>query len=101
MRLGGGVLEAVMQKVLLLIAAFTGASLIGAGSSRAYEGPWCAMEDTGTQSVSERCSFRDFESCRLEIVSGNRGYCNQNPRWSGDASLLSPRKREPRRRARD
>jgi hypothetical protein len=26
----------------------------------------------------ERCEYRDFESCRLEVIGGNRGFCRQN-----------------------
>jgi hypothetical protein len=38
------------------------------------------VESLGRGSLTERCVFWDFESCRREVVAGNRGYCNQNQR---------------------
>jgi hypothetical protein len=77
------------------------AALIGIGPSRAYdEGPWCAVVSVGKGSAVERCHFRDLESCRLEVVSGNRGFCNHNPRWIGDPFSPAAKKRRPRARSR-
>jgi hypothetical protein len=75
-----------MRRVLLAVATMIGTTLLGAGSSRAQysaygEGRYCAVVSSGLGSVSEICNFNDFETCRLEVVSGNRGFCNDNPRW--------------------
>jgi hypothetical protein len=74
----------IMQKFLLILTALAAATLLGNPPAQAYEeGPWCAVVSVGEGSVAERCHFRDFETCRLEVVSGNRGFCNHNPRWPG------------------
>jgi hypothetical protein len=56
-----------------------------------YEGRWCAREDAGGD-IHEDCTFDSFEACRLEVISGNRGFCTQNPAWQG------PDRRTPRQR---
>lgn len=75
-----------MRRTLLAMAAVV-AMALGAGSGlaqqRQYEGPWCATVFNGEGSVKEICHFRDFESCRLEVVGGNRGTCGHNPRYAG------------------
>jgi len=29
-------------------------------------------------------TMRSLEMCRQLVIAGNRGFCNPNPRWSGD-----------------
>lgn len=88
-----------MQKRLLVLATLAGAMLLGPNPAKAYtEGPWCAIVDEGAGSTTEKCDFRDFESCRQETIGGNRGFCNHNPRWSGGSPALE--RAPPRRRAR-
>jgi hypothetical protein len=58
------------------------------------QGRWCAVVSQG-RSVREICHFRDFEACRLEVVSGNRGFCRPSQYWSG--SQHSPRKSSRKR----
>jgi hypothetical protein len=85
-----------MRNGLLVLAMLAGAALFSSSSAGAYEGPWCAVVGLGPGSTTERCDFRDFESCRQEITGGNRGFCNHNPRWTGGTTS----ERTPRRRAR-
>jgi hypothetical protein len=33
--------------------------------------------------MHENCSVRSFEMCVQEVIAGNRGFCNPNPRWQG------------------
>ena len=88
-----------MRNRLLILAALAGFAMLGPSPANAYyEGPWCAVVGLGPGSTTERCEFRDFESCRMEISGGNRGFCNHNPRWTGGASL--PSERASRRRVR-
>jgi hypothetical protein len=91
-----------MPRYLLAAAALIGTTLLGAGSSQAQynEGPWCAEVRTGRGSVKDICHFRDFESCRLEAVSGNRGFCKPNPRWAGVAQEWRLGKRKAKRKHR-
>jgi len=67
--------------------------LLGCGSARAdplVEGPWCAVY-YGRGSGVPRCDFQTLEQCRSEVIAGNRGLCNINPRWSPPPQL--PRRR--------
>ena len=74
-----------MRRCLPILVMLTGVTLLGSDPAAAYgygEAPWCAIYSVG-RSSQERCEFRDFESCRQEITGGNRGFCNHNPRWTG------------------
>ena len=71
------------MRTMLVTTAAAIALLAGLPPSQAYEGPWCAVTNKG-RSVSENCSMRTFEMCRQEVVAGNRGFCNPNPRWLGN-----------------
>jgi len=70
------------MRMILVSATVAVVGLFGdLGVSRAYyEGPWCAVMNVGF-GVRENCSMRTFEMCRLEVIAGNRGFCNPNPRW--------------------
>jgi hypothetical protein len=71
---------------MLVVATLIAVTVLGAGPARAQvEGPWCAVYDIGPGSVAEKCDFMTFEACRQEISGGNRGFCNNNPRWAGVA----------------
>ena len=86
-----------MHRCLLILFTLTGITLLGLNPAAAYgEAPWCAIIDIGAGSSTERCEFRDFESCRQEITGGNRGFCNHNPRWTGQTGQSTSRK-PPRR----
>ena len=80
-----------MRIPLLIFTALAAAALLGNRPTQAYqEGPWCFVSSQG----KERCDFRDFAACQQELSSGGRGFCNQNPRWSGSSSNPTlPRKR--------
>jgi hypothetical protein len=79
-------MEAVMPKYPIAIAGFIAATLMGAGPSQAYEGPWCAIVFNGEGAVREICHFRTFAECQAEVVAGNRGTCGNNPRYAGRQS---------------
>ena len=85
-----------MRRCLLGLSMLTGMTLLGFNPAMAAygEAPWCAIFGIGEGSSVERCEFRSFEACRQEITGGNRGFCNQNPRWSGQAA--QPARRSPR-----
>jgi hypothetical protein len=75
-----------MTRILLIAGAaiaamtFYPASFIAA---QAAEAPWCAVISLGPGAVYEDCQYRTFEACRPVVLSGNRGFCNQNPRYIG------------------
>lgn len=58
-----------------------------------YNGPWCGVATLGPGSVVEKCDYRDFESCRIDIVAGNRGFCRLNGYYTGPISPSPHRKR--------
>jgi len=57
--------------------------LFGRRHGYVYEGAWCAREDIGGGSIQEDCTFDSFDNCRLAVVQGNRGFCTQNPAFTG------------------
>jgi hypothetical protein len=70
----------------LLIAASAALILLsGVAAGRAYyEGPWCAVTNRGGGDMSWNCSMQSLDMCRQEVIAGNRGFCNLNPRWQGN-----------------
>ncbi len=52
------------------------------------QGPWCLNITFGAGGTESDCSFASFEQCRREILGGNRGFCEQNPRWHGPARVV-------------
>jgi hypothetical protein len=63
---------------------------------RSSEGPWCAVQSSGLDSVTENCRMRSFEECRQETIAGNRGFCTPNARWQGNRAVEKPKR--PRKR---
>jgi hypothetical protein len=89
--------EAVMNKALVLAVAVATTALAGGQPAEAYyNGPWCAVYSTGPGGTSERCDYRDFETCRMDIIAGNRGFCRQNGYYLQDHAAHPPRTRKPR-----
>jgi len=90
-----------MLKLLLIPLTLAAATVADSRPSEAYyEGPWCAVSSFGRAGSVERCDFRTFESCRMEIVGGNRGFCRQNARWPGWHSNYAASPRKARKRIR-
>jgi hypothetical protein len=54
---------------------------------------WCAVYSVSGGNVREDCNYRTIEACRKNIVAGDRGTCNMNPRYSGDTESKPPRRR--------
>jgi Protein of unknown function (DUF3551) len=74
-------------------AALTAFLIFDVGPVRAVEGPWCAFISLGTGNVYEDCQYYALETCVPNVLAGNRGFCNVNPRWVGP----QPRMRVGRR----
>ena len=51
--------------------------------ARAYEAPWCAVIDIGPGGVYWDCQYKSLEECVPNVLAGNRGFCNENPRYTG------------------
>jgi uncharacterized protein DUF3551 len=86
------------MRVIFLLTAAAAAILFAPTSSQAYEGPWCAVQSTGMDSVVENCRMRTFEECRMETIAGNRGFCTPNARWQGGRGVAVEQPRRPRKR---
>jgi hypothetical protein len=69
--------------------------LFGRRHGYVNEGRWCAREQTGGGRVEEDCTFDSFEACRRLVIQGNRGFCTQNPAFTG----YDDRPRRKKRRA--
>jgi hypothetical protein len=66
---------------------------------KAAEGPWCALIAMTDDSTYEDCQYRSFEECRPNVLAGNRGFCNPNPRWSGGSEAAGEARPHKKRRA--
>jgi hypothetical protein len=73
------------MRIVLAAAAVVAAIFLSSRPSQAYEGPWCALTDIGGGVMHENCSVRSFQMCVQEVIAGNRGLCNPNPRWQRPA----------------
>ncbi len=90
--------EAVMNKALLVLVALATAPLFGSVPARAaYDGPWCGVYSTGRGASHEKCDYRTFESCRIDIVIGNRGFCRPSQYWQGNTEASSRRYKKTRK----
>jgi len=73
-----------MQRIIsagaVILAAFA-LHLTAAQAEAEY--PWCAVISMGQGDVYWDCRYNSIEECRPNVIAGNRGFCNQNPRWSG------------------
>jgi len=86
-----------MKKAILVLIALATSALFGSAPAQAaYNGAWCGVYSVG-RSSHERCDFRTFESCRMEIVAGNRGFCRPSQYWQGNTD--APRHRKTRKQA--
>lgn len=75
--------EIAGARTILFATAVAVAISLNLRASQAYDGPWCALTDIGGGVMHENCSVRSFEMCVQEVIAGNRGFCNPNPRWQG------------------
>jgi Protein of unknown function (DUF3551) len=69
----------------LFAAAALTAAMLGTAPARAQsfgEAPWCAVINMGTGTVVWDCEYQSIEQCQPEVLAGNRGFCNPNPRWT-------------------
>jgi hypothetical protein len=69
-----------MLRVLFAIAALLAVTSLGARPAHARaEKPWCAVYTLGFGSVQWDCEYDSIETCRPNVIAGNRGFCNPNP----------------------
>jgi hypothetical protein len=73
------------MRILPILGAVIAAIAFAGTPAKAIEGPWCAVISLGTGAIYEDCHYWSFEDCRPNVLAGNRGFCNPNPRWVGPA----------------
>ena len=72
-----------MMRIVLAAGIVIAAMSFDLKRAPAAEGPWCAFIGMGEDAIYEDCRYRTFEECWPNVISGNRGFCNHNPRWVG------------------
>jgi hypothetical protein len=89
-----------MNRILRLIAAAAAAlSFAVSPGHAAYIGnaPWCAVVNIGAGDVEWDCEYGSIETCRPNVIAGNRGFCQLNPYYSPAPPYGAPHvKRTPR-----
>jgi hypothetical protein len=85
-----------MRTNLVAVAAIAAATLsFSHQPAKAYAtAPWCAVINLGTGSVYWDCSYSSIETCRPNVLAGNRGWCNPNPYYA----YQPPERRRNRKR---
>lgn len=81
-----------MMRIVLAAVTVTAAMSFEARPARAVEIPWCALIAIGEDAAYDDCRYRSFEECRSSEVTGNRSFCNQNPRWEGGKTSTGVKK---------
>jgi Protein of unknown function (DUF3551) len=84
---------------IALAAALIAAALSFSAKPASAEGPWCAVIGIGTDAVYEDCQYWSFEQCRPNVLAGNRGFCNLNPRFAGNWPGYAPAGKSRKRHA--
>jgi hypothetical protein len=85
-----------MRFITLTAALFIAALAFGPRQAQANDSaPWCAVISIGSGSVVWDCQYRTFEDCYPNVLAGNRGFCNHNPRY--EAPVARPRAHGKRR----
>ena len=87
-----------MRNITLMLISLTVAAVLGRGPAKAYyNGPWCGVSSLGRGTAVEKCDYRTFEACRMDIIAGNRGFCRPNAYFQGYAAAEAPRARKKRK----
>jgi Protein of unknown function (DUF3551) len=71
----------VPAAALLIAAAVT----FDQAPMRAVNAPWCAVLSMGRGDAYWDCQYFSLEDCVPQVIAGNRGFCNANPAYRGDA----------------
>jgi hypothetical protein len=73
--------ESNMTRFLCAAAAAIAVLGFAQGPAAASEAPWCAVYGLGENGEIWECQYRSVEECVPHVTSGNRGFCNPNPRF--------------------
>jgi uncharacterized protein DUF3551 len=64
--------------VVLLMSFVSG---VTSATAQVGVAPWCAVVSLGMGDVYWDCQYATLEQCVPNVLAGNRGTCNHNPRW--------------------
>lgn len=82
------------MRILIVAAAILAVTSLAGRPAQAYGNhPWCAVHVVGWGEVAWVCEYDSIESCRPNILAGNRGFCNPNPYYHGPQRRSAPRHR--------
>jgi hypothetical protein len=76
------------------MAALISAGALDTASAQAIHAPWCAVTNQGFGDMHWDCQYQTVEQCTPHVLSGNRGFCNENPYYTGPSH---PARRASRR----
>lgn len=80
----------------LLAAAMVFGVAPAAAAGGYREAPWCAVINLGFGDVQWDCEYRSIEECQPNVIAGNRGFCNPNPRFVPGPPAAAPVKHRKR-----
>ncbi len=79
------------SKIAIITAGLAAGLMFGAATGHASgDAPWCAVINLGMGDVYWDCQYRTIEECVPNVIAGNRGFCNLNPRGPGPVSAARP-----------
>jgi hypothetical protein len=70
-----------MMRIMLAAAVVIAALSFDLRPASAKEAPWCAVLSMGRGGAYWDCQYNSIEECRPNVIAGNRGFCNENPRF--------------------
>jgi hypothetical protein len=83
------------MRKLLFCGLLFGIFAAPADAAPAYRGGWCLVANLGIGAVSEKCSFRSFETCRAYAASyGPTSFCRASGYAIGDPPRRVKKKRK-------
>ncbi len=72
-----------MKRIILAAAAVIAAIAFNAPAARAYEARWCGVVEVGRNNNYWDCRYNSLETCVSYVIAGLRGFCNENPNYTG------------------
>ena len=72
-----------MTRTLFAMAVLIGAGVMNLAPAQAAEAPWCAVTNQGFGDMHWDCHYQTVEQCVPHVLAGNRGFCNENPNYTG------------------
>jgi len=77
-----------MTRAIFAVVAALASLALGTPRAVGVETPWCAVTKEGDH---WDCRYWSVAECQPNVVTGNRGWCNQNPYFVAVATKRRPR----------